>query len=283
MLHSDVRLMYTQLLADFRQQVRQKLSCSGASRAGTAAPEQCKSVPPDTSCPIWQLAYVNIVRQHWRHYADAVLVQEHWESLVLAMAGLDSLKGDRELLGVACGGDRLCVGRSSNVGADGAGLSAEAGRRRDGAGSSSSAAAAAAAAAATDERRRRRSDCDGRTPASLTTAFGWVQALRTMSVLASVAGQPRAVAARWHDRHGVAVRRAFPSFVTEIYLCHTCSCHEILRVDTPGQVQAWHRAYWDGEKQVRGDEGMRARSHHESGCGRRCSEVMVGDTAVAIG
>jgi hypothetical protein len=199
MLHSDVRLMYAQLLADFRQQVQQKLSCSGASRAGTAAPEQCNSVPPDTSCPIWQLAYVNIVRQHWRHYADAVLVQEHWESLVLAMAGLDSLKGDRELLDVACDGDKLCVGRSSNVGGDGAG-------------SSAASAAAAAAAAASDERRRRRSDCDGRTPASLTTAFGWVQALRTMSVLSSVAGQPRAMAARWHDRHGEAVRRAFPSF-----------------------------------------------------------------------
>ena len=76
---------------------------------------------------------------------------------------------------------------------------------------------------------------------ALPLALGWVQALRTMSVLASVAGQPRAVAARWHDRHGVAVRRAFPSFVTEIYLCHTCSCHEILRVETSGQerLAAW--------------------------------------------
>jgi hypothetical protein len=26
--------------------------------------------------------------------------------------------------------------------------------------------------------------------------------------------------------------------VTEIYLCHTCSCHEILRMETPGQVLA---------------------------------------------
>jgi hypothetical protein len=38
--------------------------------------------------------------------------------------------------------------------------------------------------------------------------------------------------ARW-------VRRAFPSCTrsisTEIHLCHTCSYHEILRMDTPGQ------------------------------------------------
>jgi hypothetical protein len=25
--------------------------------------------------------------------------------------------------------------------------------------------------------------------------------------------------------------------LTEIYLCHTCSCHEILRVETPGQAR----------------------------------------------
>jgi hypothetical protein len=38
----------------------------------------------------------------------------------------------------------------------------------------------------------------------------------------------------------VAVRQAFPSWMrsiwTEIYLCRTCSCHEILRAETPGQV-----------------------------------------------
>jgi hypothetical protein len=35
------------------------------------------------------------------------------------------------------------------------------------------------------------------------------------------------------------VRRAFPSWMrsilTDIYLCRTCSCHEILRMETPGQ------------------------------------------------
>jgi hypothetical protein len=25
------------------------------------------------------------------------------------------------------------------------------------------------------------------------------------------------------------------SILTDIYLCHTCSCHEILRMETPGQ------------------------------------------------
>jgi hypothetical protein len=38
---------------------------------------------------------------------------------------------------------------------------------------------------------------------------------------------------------GVHVRQAFPSWkqsiLTEIYLCGTCSCQEILRVETPGQ------------------------------------------------
>eukprot|EP01047_Picozoa_sp_COSAG01_P078038 COSAG01_NODE_14273_length_1474_cov_1.242182_1_plen_243_part_10 len=43
------------------------------------------------------------------------------------------------------------------------------------------------------------------------------------------------------DRSAVeAVSRAFPSWkrstLTEIYLCHACSCHEILRAETPGQV-----------------------------------------------
>jgi beta-glucosidase-like glycosyl hydrolase len=36
------------------------------------------------------------------------------------------------------------------------------------------------------------------------------------------------------------VSEAFPSYsrsiLTEIYLCHPCSCHEILRMETPGQV-----------------------------------------------
>jgi hypothetical protein len=26
------------------------------------------------------------------------------------------------------------------------------------------------------------------------------------------------------------------SILTEIYLCHACSCHELLRMETPGQV-----------------------------------------------
>jgi hypothetical protein len=39
-----------------------------------------------------------------------------------------------------------------------------------------------------------------------------------------------------------AVSEAFPSCVrssvTEIYRCHDCSCHEILRMGAPGQVSA---------------------------------------------
>jgi tetratricopeptide (TPR) repeat protein len=41
-----------------------------------------------------------------------------------------------------------------------------------------------------------------------------------------------------------AVRQAFPSMMqsilTEIYLCHTYSCHEILRAETPGQAAPIH-------------------------------------------
>jgi hypothetical protein len=32
------------------------------------------------------------------------------------------------------------------------------------------------------------------------------------------------------------VRQAFPSLAVHFDLCHTCSCHEILRAETPGQV-----------------------------------------------
>jgi hypothetical protein len=44
---------------------------------------------------------------------------------------------------------------------------------------------------------------------------------------------------RRHD-HRLGVRQAFPSWMrpilTEIYLWRTCSCHEIMRMETPGQV-----------------------------------------------
>jgi hypothetical protein len=40
-------------------------------------------------------------------------------------------------------------------------------------------------------------------------------------------GGPREYARRFHP---------WRSTLTEIYLCHTCSCHEILRTETPGQV-----------------------------------------------
>ena len=40
------------------------------------------------------------------------------------------------------------------------------------------------------------------------------------------------------------VRQAFPSMmrsiVADIYLCRTCSCQEILRVETPGQETTPH-------------------------------------------
>ena len=39
---------------------------------------------------------------------------------------------------------------------------------------------------------------------------------------------------------GIQVSRPFPSWnrsiLVDIYLCHVCSCHEILRVDTARQV-----------------------------------------------
>jgi hypothetical protein len=48
----------------------------------------------------------------------------------------------------------------------------------------------------------------------------------------------------WHKADEVC--RAFPSWkrsiLAEIYLCHACSCHEILRMATPGQVFRTPRA-----------------------------------------
>jgi hypothetical protein len=47
---------------------------------------------------------------------------------------------------------------------------------------------------------------------------------------------------RWGGSTGLvsdrSARRFHPlrSILTEIYLCHTCSCHEILRMETPGQA-----------------------------------------------
>jgi hypothetical protein len=41
---------------------------------------------------------------------------------------------------------------------------------------------------------------------------------------------------RTHQRHSEF--HPFLSILTEIYQCHTCSCHEILRMETPGQVDA---------------------------------------------
>jgi hypothetical protein len=49
-------------------------------------------------------------------------------------------------------------------------------------------------------------------------------------------------AARRKRRYPMAVSGAFPSLtrsiLTEIYLCHSCSCHERLRMETPGQGEA---------------------------------------------
>jgi hypothetical protein len=44
----------------------------------------------------------------------------------------------------------------------------------------------------------------------------------------------------FEDAHQLCARRFQPlrSILTEIYICHTCSCHEILRADTPGQAAA---------------------------------------------
>ena len=64
------------------------------------------------------------------------------------------------------------------------------------------------------------------------------QTLRTSSSLRDVDFQSNFVG----PRAGVALsaRRfhSLRSVLTEIYLCHTCSCHEILKMETPGQVCA---------------------------------------------
>jgi hypothetical protein len=43
----------------------------------------------------------------------------------------------------------------------------------------------------------------------------------------------------WRGRRAYARRfHSLLSILTEIYLCHTCFCHEILRMETPGQATA---------------------------------------------
>jgi hypothetical protein len=54
----------------------------------------------------------------------------------------------------------------------------------------------------------------------------------------------------WGGRHFGEVSREFPpwdrSILTEIYLCQACSYQEILRMDTPGQVQILDRGDGSG-------------------------------------
>jgi hypothetical protein len=40
------------------------------------------------------------------------------------------------------------------------------------------------------------------------------------------------------------------SSLPEIYLCHTCSCHEMLTMETPGQVAALRSAIGPSKKLV---------------------------------
>eukprot|EP01047_Picozoa_sp_COSAG01_P067445 COSAG01_NODE_9527_length_2418_cov_31.584304_3_plen_134_part_00 len=64
----------------------------------------------------------------------------------------------------------------------------------------------------------------------------------TMDLLGRLLSEPAFDVLRTKEQLGYVVSRAFPSWSrsisTEIYLCHACSDHEILRVDTPGQVSA---------------------------------------------
>jgi hypothetical protein len=69
--------------------------------------------------------------------------------------------------------------------------------------------------------------------------LGWVGAL--LPTVLPLAGGHLAAGAPPHPAVAWAVRPAFPSWsrsiVTEIYLCRTCSCHEILRTETRRQVR----------------------------------------------
>jgi hypothetical protein len=132
-------------------------------------------VPFDTIGPfpgtaVWQLAYVVIVRKHWRHYGDPTIVQEHWPGLVKLMAHLQrGVNTSSGLLDTNEGhGDWICAGPN------GPGQSGSPG------------------------------NCV-RTPSSLTSSFYWIESLGFMSELAVVAGQPAGETAQWLAKHDAAV------------------------------------------------------------------------------
>ena len=104
---------------------------------------------------VWQATYVILVHNHWRHYGDASIVNQHYPNLVKLMehfqrtfvnatTGLADLEGH---------GDWVCVGPNGNgqMGSPGS--------------------------------------C-ARTPASLVTAYYWIQCLGFMADLSAVANQP---------------------------------------------------------------------------------------------
>jgi hypothetical protein len=69
------------------------------------------------------------------------------------------------------------------------------------------------------------------------------------------------------------VSRLFPSWhrsmLTEIYLCHACSCHEILRRDTAGQAQRGDGALRGGGGPRPGAAGLGLRHRRGGGAADR--------------
>jgi hypothetical protein len=68
--------------------------------------------------------------------------------------------------------------------------------------------------------------------------------------------------------------------LTEIYLCHACSCQEILRAETAGQEQCLRGVL--GQRQRRGGEAEPEGAEEEEGGGRSSGEVarLVGEGQV---
>jgi hypothetical protein len=72
---------------------------------------------------------------------------------------------------------------------------------------------------------------------------------------------------------------AFPSctrcIVTEIYLCHACSCHEISRMETPRAGARWARALRSPRRRRRRNvlRRLRERQPRRAACPRRRREA----------
>jgi hypothetical protein len=117
MLNFDMQGFYLKFFRDIRHD--QLWGCHfkscgmPANRSAGSLPEV---VPYDgiggwPGCPVWQVAYIVIMRNYWRFYGDAAPVVEHWPGLVALMGYFERRVDPKDGLLLDAGyGDWFCVG-----------------------------------------------------------------------------------------------------------------------------------------------------------------------------